>query len=86
MKLRPEIQGLRAVAVLLVIAGHAFPGLFPAGFIGVDIFFLISGYVITSMLMRDVEKPLRSYLVDFYARRIRRIIPSARFQGQLRAA
>ena len=77
MKLRPEIQGLRAVAVLLVIAGHAFPGLFPAGFIGVDIFFLISGYVITSMLMRDVEKPLRAYFVDFYARRIRRIIPSA---------
>ena len=77
MKIRPEIQGLRAIAVLLVIAGHAFPALFPAGFIGVDIFFVISGYVITSMLIRDSDKPFSEYLVDFYARRIRRIIPSA---------
>ena len=77
MKIRPEIQGLRAIAVCLVIAGHAFPNLFPAGFIGVDIFFVISGYVITEMLARSLGQPFHTYLLDFYWRRARRILPSA---------
>ena len=77
MKFRADIQGLRALAVLLVIAHHAFPGVVSGGFFGVDIFFVISGYIITQILMRDQNKSLGELLIDFYARRIRRILPSA---------
>ncbi len=77
MKFRSDIQGLRAVAVLLVIAHHYFPNLLPGGFFGVDIFFVISGYIITQILRRDLVKPLSLFLLDFYARRIRRILPTA---------
>jgi peptidoglycan/LPS O-acetylase OafA/YrhL len=74
---RADIQGLRAVAVILVILAHAsFPGL-SGGFQGVDIFFVISGYVITSNLLRHEHPSIRASLVDFYARRIRRIVPAA---------
>lgn len=74
---RADLQGLRAIAVALVIAHHFFPNQSSGGFLGVDIFFVISGFIITSLLMRDREKDLGRYLLDFYARRIRRIIPSA---------
>lgn len=77
MNYRADLQGLRAVAVLLVIAHHFFPQVSTGGFIGVDIFFVISGYIITSVLIRDRHKDLASFLIDFYARRIRRILPSA---------
>ena len=77
MKFRADIQGLRALAVLLVIAHHAFPEVVSGGFFGVDIFFVISGYIITQILLRDQNKPLSKLLIDFYARRIRRILPSA---------
>ena len=77
MKIRPEIQGLRAIAVLLVIFGHAFPQVFSRGFVGVDIFFVISGYVITQMLIRNINQPFGEYLADFYSKRARRILPSA---------
>lgn len=77
MKFRSDIQGLRAVAVLLVIAHHYFPNLLPGGFFGVDIFFVISGYIITQILRRDLVKPLSTSLLNFYARRIRRILPTA---------
>ena len=75
---RREIQGLRALAVLAVITNHLFPDLLPGGFLGVDIFFLLSGYLITSQLMElsTIENTIHSLLV-FYARRIRRILPSA---------
>jgi peptidoglycan/LPS O-acetylase OafA/YrhL len=75
---RREIQGLRALAVLAVITNHLFPKLLPGGFLGVDIFFLLSGYLITSQLMELslIDNSRRSLLV-FYARRIRRILPSA---------
>ncbi|MEY3156429.1 MAG: Gordonia phage BritBrat [Actinomycetota bacterium] len=77
MKFRADIQGLRAVAVLLVILHHAFPEFLPGGFFGVDIFFVISGYIITQILMRDKDEKWSRFFLEFYARRIRRILPSA---------
>lgn len=74
---RVDIQGLRALAVFLVIAGHLFPGSIPGGFIGVDIFFVISGFVITQQMISLQEKFPHTFLRSFYARRIRRILPSA---------
>ena len=74
---RRDIQGLRALAVVLVIADHAgVPG-FSGGFIGVDVFFVISGYVITQLLLRESPQGVRRGLTDFYSRRIRRIVPAA---------
>ena len=74
---RGAIQGLRALAVLLVVAGHLAPQLIPGGFIGVDIFFVISGFVITQQMIDLREKYPKRFLLNFYARRIRRILPSA---------
>ena len=72
---RPDIDGLRAIAVIAVLFFHAFPKLFPGGFVGVDIFFVISGYLISSILYAALEQNTFS-LLDFYARRIRRIFPA----------
>lgn len=73
---RSDIEGLRAIAVLLVIAGHyTIPG-FGAGFIGVDIFFVISGYLISGILIREVESAGRIRLLHFYANRLRRLLPA----------
>jgi peptidoglycan/LPS O-acetylase OafA/YrhL len=72
---RPDIDGLRAVAVLFVILGHAFPQLAPGGFIGVDIFFVISGYLITGIIQTQIRLN-RFCLLRFYQRRIRRIFPA----------
>jgi peptidoglycan/LPS O-acetylase OafA/YrhL len=72
---RADIDGLRAVAVLFVIGFHAFPALFPGGFVGVDVFFVISGYLITGILLRNLREHRFSFL-DFYGRRIRRIFPA----------
>lgn len=71
---RPDIQGLRALAVLAVIADHmlAYPA---GGFVGVDVFFVISGFIITSMLLREYKKSGRISFADFYRRRARRILP-----------
>jgi peptidoglycan/LPS O-acetylase OafA/YrhL len=76
-RLRVDIQILRAVAVLLVIAGHFWPGAFPGGFAGVDIFFVISGFLITSLMVNEIGRTGRLSLVNFWARRIRRIMPAA---------
>ena len=74
---RPEIDGLRAVAVAAVIANHYFPRLLPGGYLGVDIFFVISGYVITSSLTADKSASnLTAFLGTFYARRIKRLLPA----------
>ncbi|GDX86087.1 hypothetical protein LBMAG43_21290 [Methylococcaceae bacterium] len=72
---RPDIDGLRAVAILLVIIFHAFPKFLRGGFIGVDIFFMISGYLITSIILKNQSQNNFS-LLDFYSRRIKRIFPS----------
>lgn len=72
---RSDIDGLRAVAVLAVLAFHAMPQVFPGGFVGVDIFFVISGYLISTILLNHLEQQQFS-LLDFYSRRIRRIFPA----------
>ncbi|MES2992870.1 MAG: acyltransferase family protein [Pseudomonadota bacterium] len=72
---RADIDGLRAVAVLAVIAYHAFPGALPGGFVGVDVFFVISGYLITGILAREIGAGTFT-LAGFYARRVRRILPA----------
>lgn len=75
---RPEIDGLRAVAVLPVILFHAGFGLFEGGFVGVDVFFVISGYLITTILINDITRGQFS-LLKFYERRARRILPALFF-------
>lgn len=76
-RFRPDIEGLRAVAVGLVVLGHAgVPG-FAGGYIGVDVFFVISGFLITSQLLRETASPPGRQLLAFYARRARRILPVA---------
>jgi peptidoglycan/LPS O-acetylase OafA/YrhL len=72
---RPEIDGLRAIAVLAVITFHFNEDLLPSGFLGVDVFFVISGFVITASLARHQESDWRPFLLGFYARRIKRLIP-----------
>lgn len=73
---RRDIDGLRAIAVASVVIGHYFPRLIPQGFLGVDIFFVISGYVITQMMSGSNQTSLLSFLQEFYSRRIRRLIPA----------
>lgn len=73
---RDDIQGLRGLAVLLVLGFHVAPGLFPAGFIGVDIFFVLSGFLITGLLLRTAGER-RPALGAFLARRARRLLPTA---------
>lgn len=75
---RPEIDGLRAIAVLPVVLFHAGVSIFSGGYVGVDIFFVISGYLITSILISDLEKNKFSIL-NFYERRARRILPALFF-------
>lgn len=76
---RPDIDGLRAVSVLSVILFHLESSLLPGGFSGVDVFFVISGFLITSGLRSELASEtfsVKSYLASFYARRIRRIVPA----------
>jgi peptidoglycan/LPS O-acetylase OafA/YrhL len=75
MKYRPDIDGLRAIAVLAVIAFHAFPESVRGGFVGVDIFFVISGFLISGIIFSALDRGRFSFS-DFYARRIRRIFPA----------
>ncbi len=75
LKYRPDIDGLRALAVLGVIGFHFFPDRIIGGFIGVDIFFVISGYLISTIIFKAIESESFSFL-DFYSRRIRRIFPA----------
>ena len=72
---RPDIDGIRAIAVLLVVMFHAFPSQIQGGFVGVDVFFVISGYLISSIILKGLEQGNFSYR-DFYIRRIKRIFPA----------
>ena len=74
-KYRPDIDGLRAIAVLSVVAFHAFPSWVKGGFIGVDVFFVISGYLISTIIFENLDKGTFSFY-EFYSRRIRRIFPA----------
>lgn len=74
-KYRPDIDGLRAIAILAVVGFHAFPEWIRGGFVGVDIFFVISGFLISCIIFANLEKGTFSYR-DFYARRIKRIFPA----------
>ncbi|WP_420858534.1 acyltransferase family protein [Marivivens marinus] len=74
MRYRPEIDGLRAIAVLAVIAYHADDRILPSGFLGVDVFFVISGFLITGLLVHDLQNGTFSF-GRFYERRARRILP-----------
>jgi peptidoglycan/LPS O-acetylase OafA/YrhL len=76
-KFRPDVEGLRALAILLVVLYHAgVPGL-SGGYVGVDVFFVISGFVITGLLLREHAASKRTRLQAFYGRRARRILPAA---------
>lgn len=75
MPYRPDIDGLRAVAILSVVIFHAFPTVLKGGFVGVDVFFVISGFLIAGILLREIREGTFS-LAHFYARRARRIFPA----------
>jgi len=75
---RPDIDGLRAFAVLSVVGYHAFPSIFRGGFVGVDVFFVISGYLISRIIFAEMDESKFNF-IDFYSRRIKRIFPSLLF-------
>jgi peptidoglycan/LPS O-acetylase OafA/YrhL len=72
----PGLDGLRALAVVAVIAYHLFPGALPGGFLGVDVFFVVSGFLITTLLLREVRDGGRLQLGRFWVRRARRLLPA----------
>lgn len=73
----PHVQGLRAIAVLFVVLYHFWPGRLPGGYVGVDIFFVISGFLITGHLMRELTATGTVRLAQFWARRARRLLPAS---------
>jgi peptidoglycan/LPS O-acetylase OafA/YrhL len=72
---RADIDGLRAIAVSCVVVFHTIPRLLPGGFVGVDIFFVISGFLISGIIFKALQERRFSY-IDFYIRRIKRIFPA----------
>lgn len=75
MRFRSDIQGLRAIAVLSVLFWHTFPNLLRGGYVGFDIFFVISGFLISGIIIREIEKQHFS-IFDFFRRRIRGLFPA----------
>lgn len=76
MGFRSDIEGLRAVAILLVVFAHAHVPGFPGGFVGVDVFFVLSGYLITGLLLKEASQSGSIDFASFYARRFRRLMPA----------
>ena len=74
-----DIQGLRAIAVLLVLGFHLWPELITGGYVGVDVFFVISGYLMTEIVLREYRSTGTLSVSRFFVRRIRRIVPPAAF-------
>ena len=74
-KYRPDIDGLRAIAIISVVLFHSFPDIFSGGFIGVDIFFVISGYLISSIILNGLNQGNFSFK-EFYSKRVKRIFPA----------
>lgn len=74
---RPDVEGLRALAVVAVVVYHAWPAWLPGGFVGVDVFFVVSGFLITSLLLREFAATGTISLRRFWARRARRLLPAA---------
>src|SRR4051794_7805462 len=74
---RPDVEGLRAVAIVLVLLAHAGVGAAGGGFVGVDVFFVISGFLITRLLVGELDRTGAISLARFYARRVRRLMPQA---------
>jgi len=77
LRFRPDIEGLRAVAVLLVLLYHAGVPAISGGYVGVDVFFVVSGFLITGLILRELEARRSVSLSRFYARRARRLLPAA---------
>jgi peptidoglycan/LPS O-acetylase OafA/YrhL len=73
---RPEIDGLRAIAIIVVIINHFNQAILPSGYLGVDIFFVISGFVITASLAGRASQNLGDFLMGFYSRRVKRLVPA----------
>ncbi len=76
---RTDIEGLRAVAIILVVGHHAGVPWLTGGYVGVDVFFVISGYLITGLLLQEIASNGRVGLLDFYSRRLRRLLPALLF-------
>jgi peptidoglycan/LPS O-acetylase OafA/YrhL len=76
LNFRPDLQGLRAIAVLAVIFAHSGLDILNGGFVGVDVFFVLSGYLITGLLLREHHQKGRINFAQFYARRIKRLLPA----------
>lgn len=76
---RPDIDGLRAIAVVSVIISHIDARLLPSGYLGVDVFFVLSGFVITASLMRYEHDTLGAFILSFYQRRVKRLVPALAF-------
>src|SRR5690242_10186233 len=74
---RGDVEGLRALAVVLVVLVHAGVPFTPGGYVGVDVFFVISGFLITRLLVAEVDRTRTVALRTFYARRIKRLMPQA---------
>ncbi len=74
---RRDIQALRALAVMLVVLNHLWPNRLPGGYVGVDVFFVISGFLISKHLVKELRRDGRIGLAEFYARRVRRLLPAA---------
>lgn len=74
---RPELDGLRTVAVYLVLLFHAGLPWFVGGFVGVDLFFCLSGFLVTSVLIRELQESGSLRVARFYSRRVRRLLPAA---------